>query len=175
MKTIYLLVAMMFLAPLSLKAQYDYDFFAVGLTGSLPVGDPADFADFGVGVEAIYLKDVIGPLILGGGIGYDRYFVDNQDSVDLPGVQEIRGPGDDLEFAHVVGKALYALGEQGFGLGLDLGYSFALGDTDEGGFTYEPKAYLNLEKLIITLGYKGINTSDRGTYDFVNVGVKYKI
>jgi hypothetical protein len=164
MKKFQLLFLLFICAGTYSHAQYDYDFFAVGATASLPIGNPADIADFGLGLEGVYLRDIAGPLTIGGGIGYERFFSDN-----ISGLEP-----DDIEFGFLVAKGLYRIGEQGFGLGIDLGYSVGLSDTADDGFTYEPKGYLNLRKFLITFGYKGVSAGDV-TYDSVNLGVKYKL
>lgn len=137
--------------------------FAIGGFAGLPIGDPADFADYGLGVEAMYLRSVFnGNLNVGGTVGYSHFVAD--EDLDI----------EDFQFLPIALTGLYPIGDLGFGAGLDVGYAIGISDNTNGGFLYEPKAYLETSRFIFSLGYRGIVLED-DTFDIVKFGFAVKL
>ncbi|ARN76644.1 hypothetical protein BST97_00725 [Nonlabens spongiae] len=171
MKKIFTTVALVLTCFIS-QAQVDQDEnsavvgdqdFAIGGMAALPIGDPADFADYGLGVELMYLKSLFnGNLNLGGTVGYSHYVTDKD--VNL----------DDAQFLPIALTGLYPIGDLGFGAGLDVGYAIGINDGNNGGFLYEPKAYLETSRFIFSLGYRGI-VLENDTFDTIKLGFAVKL
>ncbi|MGB3591411.1 MAG: hypothetical protein WBA16_06950 [Nonlabens sp.] len=165
MKNIFLLFGLFMILPFTSKAQYDYDFFTAGVNVSLPIGVPADIADFGLGIKAMYLRDLVGKWQVGGTVGYDRYFADNVEGPEI----------DDFEFATASVTGLYRIGDKGFGIGGDLGYAFGISDNvGDGGLSYEPKVYLETTNFVFSFGYRSVLIED-DSFDSVALSATYKL
>lgn len=139
--------------------------FAIGGLAALPIGTPADIADYGFGVEFMYLRTLNRKWNLGGTIGYSRYFAD-EDLEDLG--------REDFGFLPIAATAMYAIGDLGFGAGLDVGYAIGTGEDNNGGFLYEPKAYLETSRFIFSLGYRGI-VLENNSFDTIKFGFAVKL
>ncbi len=139
--------------------------FAIGGLAALPIGTPADVADYGLGVELMYLRALNKKWDIGATIGYSRYFVDE----DLEALGR-----EDFGFVPIALTGMYAIGDLGFGAGLDAGYAIGTGEDNNGGFLYEPKAYLETSRFIFSLGYRGILLED-DEFDTIKFGFAVKL
>ncbi|MGB5981850.1 MAG: hypothetical protein WBG46_06865 [Nonlabens sp.] len=148
----------------NIAVQGDQD-FAIGGLAALPIGTPADVADYGFGVEFMYLRALNKKWDVGGTIGYSRYFADDD-------LEELGR--EDFGFLPVALTGMYAIGELGFGAGLDVGYAIGTGEDNNGGFLYEPKAYLETSRFIFSLGYRGI-VLENDTFDTIKFGFAVKL
>ncbi len=144
------------------QAQEEDYTFAAGGVAALPVGKRGSRADFGYGAEVMYLKRVKEKFQIGGSLGYTEYSID--DDLNF----------ENIRFLPVAFKGAYAIGDLGFGAGLDLGYAIGLNENNNGGFLYEPKVTLETSLLYISLGYRGILVSTSNLHA-IQLGVAFKL
>lgn len=160
-KNLFIIIAFLFTVHLTVAQDQDYTISAGGVA-ALPIGTPADFADYGLGFELMYMKHLDKGFKVGGSVGFTQYVADQ----DLD--------RKDFRFVPVVAKAMYPIGDLGFGVGLDLGYAIAVNENRDGGFVYEPKATLSTAGMLFTLGYRGTRL-DEGTFDAIQLGVSINL
>ncbi|MFT6096900.1 MAG: hypothetical protein ACJAXY_002198 [Nonlabens sp.] len=141
--------------------------FAAGIKAVVPMGDFADFSSFGIGAEVLYLHPVSDKFTLGGSVGYTTLFTD--DIEILGSTFEI----DDVAFLPIVVKAMYSLGDSGFGLGADIGYAVGINEGNDGGLLYEPKLVFSTDMLLFSVGYQGVS-NDGDSLESIQIGAAYK-
>jgi hypothetical protein len=141
--------------------------FAAGIKAVVPMGDFADFSSFGIGAEVMYLHPVSDKFTLGGSVGYTTFFTD--DIEFLGTTLEI----DDVAFLPIALKAMYSLGDSGFGLGADVGYAVGINKGNDGGLLYEPKLVFNTDMLLFSVGYQGVS-NDGDSLESIQIGAAYK-
>ena len=165
MKYFLLLVLAFFIGNEAYSQRIDYK-IAAGGVAALPIGQRGSRADYGVGAELMFMKELQKGYEVGGSVGYTRYIVDQ----DL----EDEGLFGDRELLPIALKGARSIGELGFGLALDLGYAISLIDGNDGGFLYEPKIYLETSRFITSLGYRGITQSGENLHA-IQLGFAVKI
>jgi hypothetical protein len=162
MKNYLLLLLTLFSYSYCSQAQEEDYTTAAGVVAALPIGERGSRADYGFGAEFMYLKRIKDKFQVGGSLGYTQYSAD--DDLNF----------EDMRFLPIAAKGAYAIGDLGFGLGLDLGYAIGLNENNNGGFLYEPKATLETSLLYFSIGYRGIliNTSNLHA---IQLGVAFKL
>lgn len=157
-----ILVAVVALFGFTMNAQD----FKVGINGALPIGDAGDFADFSVGVDAVYLWNVSEKFDAGIATGFSNAFT--KDIEVLGSTVEV----DDVQFVPIAGTARYNVSTN-FYLGADLGYAIGINDGNDGGFYYRPRIGYNFsEKVSLNLSYTGVSV-DGGSWDTIGLGVEF--
>ena len=144
-----LLLTLVFAISLTTVHAQEQDYtIAVSGVAALPIGKRGSEFNFGFGTEIMYMKALQKGYQVGGSLGYTHYTVDEE-------LEDALG-FDDGRFLPIAIKGTRAIGDLGFGVGADIGYAIGLNDGNNGGFMYEPKAYLETSRFIASLGYRGI-------------------
>lgn len=162
MKKIILLSGFLF-GTLSMNAQE----FNLGLSGVLPIGDIEESSNFGLNVEASYLRNVSEQFDAGVTAGYINFF---GKSVDFPGVGTVNF--NDLGFLPIAASGRFHATEK-LTFGADLGYAIGITPSElDGGFYYAPKVHYGITPTLdVVFAYKGISL-DGGTAEALTLGVE---
>lgn len=145
----------------------------------IPIGDAADLASIGFGVDLGYMFDVSEEFKLGATVGYLSY----------QGKKEHGEKRDNIGFLPVAAVAQFSLVENIF-IGADVGYAVGLSpDYNKGGFYYLPKIGYQIDLFEVYVGYKGIankfevseniagvdfSASQKKTLSSIAIGFNYK-
>lgn len=157
MKKIILLAAVL-VSTLSMNAQE----FNVGLSGALPLADAEELSTTGLILDANYLWNVTERFDAGVTAGYQHYFSDEPNNVDI----------SDFGFLPLAASGRFNATES-LAIGADLGYAIGVSDSTEEGFYYAPKVQYGITEAIdIVVAYRGIN-QDYGSFDSISLGIEF--
>lgn len=125
-----------------ITAQYvDRSFFKAGIHAGVPIGDSADFANVGVGLDLYQHWGISKTVDLGVTTGVQYYF--GLDSTIDIGPQAITVRGEDTIYAPLA--VLFRFyPSKSINLGGDIGYALGLNDFTESGFYYRPTLSFDL-------------------------------
>ena len=168
MKKGFLTTILLLFAFVTLSAQYvDRTFFKAGVHAALPVGDAADIASFGLGLDLYQHWGITKTIDLGVATGFTNAFVkDEITSGDIV----IETEFDNVQFLPLAALVRFYPALK-FNIGADIGYALGINEGNEGGFYYRPT--LNFEvggNTGLYFSYTGIN-NDGGTWATVTGGL----
>ena len=154
MKKVLLVAAFTVAGFIGANAQKDFKLGA-GINVGLPVGDLKTLSNFAVGAELqgeLGFNETVKGL---GTIGYTHFI-----GKDFGGVKPKFG------FVPILVGARFYASQQFFFSG-QVGYGFATGDLDGGGFAYKPQVGYDAGKLQVAFSYNAI--SDEGTLGWLGL------
>ncbi|MFC7357353.1 outer membrane beta-barrel protein [Jejudonia soesokkakensis] len=142
--------------------------FRAGLSGGIPIGDAGDLATFAIAVDLGYLLEITDKLDVGGTVGYSHSF---GDTIEAGGEEfDI----EDIQFVPIAASGRFEVATS-FTLGADVGYAIGIGEVEDGGFYYSPRAQYGVsESIDIVVAFRGI-TVDQGGWDIISAGVEIGI
>lgn len=141
--------------------------FKAGVNLNMPMGDTADLASFGFGVDAAYMWPIADQLQVGASVGYLTF---SAKEIDLGEGEKFKP--DNASFIPIVATGQYSFSDNFYG-GLDLGFAMGMNEGNDGGMMYQPKVGYQTEKFEVFLGYKGIATEGTAT-TAISLGFNYK-
>lgn len=156
--------------------------FKLGAHVGIPVGDASKGSSFNLGADLAYTWRIAENFDLGITTGYTHFFGKSvtDTTYDLLGNPHTTSTSKlDLGFIPLAATGQYNF-KGGVFIGADLGYAFATGKYDKGGFYYQPKVgYTFQGKHDLYVSYKGISDKIKDTdvswnIGSVNLGYAYK-
>ena len=167
----YVLVAFLVIST-TISSQYvDRSFFKAGIHVGVPVGDAADLANVGFGLDLYQHWGISKKFDLGLATGVQYYF--GLDSTIDIGPEAITVRGEDTIYAPLAAFFRF-YPSKSINLGGDIGYAIGFNDFTDGGFYYRPTLSFDLSPgSALNFSYAAIE-GENATWSTITGGVIFR-
>lgn len=168
----HILFSFFMLLSYQIMAQYvDRSFFKAGFHASTTLGDAADFANLGIGLDLYQHWGISKKFDLGLATGVQYYF--GLDSTIDVGPTAVTVRGEDTVFLPLAGFFRF-YPTKSINFGGDIGYALGLNESTDGGFYYRPTLSFDLSpSSALNFSYAGVVIEDN-TWTSITGGVIFR-